>query len=171
MLSGIRVLIVEDEALVAATLSDAVENVGGEIVSVARTVSETRELIRRLTFDVAVLDLHLPTAAPRGFWKRSTPDTLPPWSTAGTNCRRRSEHDTLSWWRSGSRPSRAGSWPRVMSCLDGAPDDLRDGPAKHSFRPRRDIAEGHVRPDGGNDIGAICSQQAQLRLRRYAVSF
>jgi chemotaxis response regulator CheB len=35
MLSGIRVLIVEDEALVAATLSDAVENAGGEIVGVA----------------------------------------------------------------------------------------------------------------------------------------
>ena len=60
MLSGIRVLIVEDEALVAATLSDAVENAGGEVVSVSHTVSEARELIRRLTFDVAVLDLHLP---------------------------------------------------------------------------------------------------------------
>jgi DNA-binding NarL/FixJ family response regulator len=59
MLSGIRVLIVEGEALVAATLSDVVENAGGEIVGVARTVSEARELIRRLTFDVAVLDLHL----------------------------------------------------------------------------------------------------------------
>ncbi|WP_262269112.1 hypothetical protein [Microvirga yunnanensis] len=41
MLSGIRVLIVEDEALVAAALSDAVENAGGEVVSVARTVNET----------------------------------------------------------------------------------------------------------------------------------
>jgi response regulator of citrate/malate metabolism len=59
MLSGIRVLIVEDEALVAATLSDAVENAGGEVVGVARTVSEARHLIRMLTFDVAVLDLHL----------------------------------------------------------------------------------------------------------------
>jgi DNA-binding response OmpR family regulator len=60
MLSGIRVLIVEDEALVAATLSDAVENAGGEVVGVACTVNEARELIRRLTFDVVVLDLHLP---------------------------------------------------------------------------------------------------------------
>lgn len=60
MLSGIRVLIVEDEALVAATLSDALENAGGEVVGVARTVTEARELIRMLTFDVAVLDLHLP---------------------------------------------------------------------------------------------------------------
>jgi len=60
MLHGIRVLIVEDEALVAATLADAVENAGGEIVGVARTVNEARELISRLTFDVAVLDLRLP---------------------------------------------------------------------------------------------------------------
>lgn len=60
MLSGIPVLIVEDEPLVAATLSDAVENAGGKVVGVARTVSEARHLIRMLTFDVAVLDLHLP---------------------------------------------------------------------------------------------------------------
>ncbi len=59
MLNGIRVLIVEDEALVAATLPDAVENAGGEVVGVARTVGEARQLIRLLTFDVAVLDLHL----------------------------------------------------------------------------------------------------------------
>ena len=54
------ILIVEDEALVAVTLSDAVENAGGEVVGVARTVSEARELIRWLAFDLAVLDLHLP---------------------------------------------------------------------------------------------------------------
>jgi DNA-binding response OmpR family regulator len=59
MLSGIRVLIVEDEPLVATTLSDVVENAGGEVVGVAPTVSEARQLIRSLTFDVAVLDLHL----------------------------------------------------------------------------------------------------------------
>jgi DNA-binding response OmpR family regulator len=60
MLNGIRVLIVEDESLVAGTLADAVENAGGEVVGVARTLSEARELIRRLTFDAAALDLHLP---------------------------------------------------------------------------------------------------------------
>jgi len=59
MLTGIRVLIVEDESLVAATLSDAVENAGGEVVAVARTVNEARQLIRMLPFDAAVLDLHL----------------------------------------------------------------------------------------------------------------
>jgi response regulator of citrate/malate metabolism len=59
-LSGIRVLIVEDEALVAATSSDVVEeNAGSEVVSGAWAVSKARQLIRMLTFGVAVLDLHL----------------------------------------------------------------------------------------------------------------
>jgi hypothetical protein len=38
MLNGIRVLIVEDEPLVAATLSDTVEHAGGEVAGIARTV-------------------------------------------------------------------------------------------------------------------------------------
>ncbi|PVE20373.1 hypothetical protein DC522_32740 [Microvirga sp. KLBC 81] len=60
MLSGIRVLIVEDDTLVAATLSDAVEMAGGEVVGVAHTVSEAREMVKLLIFDAAVLDLQLP---------------------------------------------------------------------------------------------------------------
>jgi DNA-binding response OmpR family regulator len=59
MLSGIRVLVVEDEPLVAATLSDAVQDAGGEVVAIASSVSEARRLIRMLAFDVAVLDLNL----------------------------------------------------------------------------------------------------------------
>ncbi|MBM1174885.1 response regulator [Microvirga arabica] len=59
MLSGIRVLIVEDEPLVAATLSDVVENAEGEVVGIAHSVSEARQMIRRLSFDTAVLDLNL----------------------------------------------------------------------------------------------------------------
>jgi DNA-binding response OmpR family regulator len=60
MLSGIRVLIVEDEPLAATTLSDAVEEAGGVVVGIARTVAEARQIIKVLVFDVAVLDLHLP---------------------------------------------------------------------------------------------------------------
>lgn len=59
MLSGIRVLIVEDEPLVAATLSDVVEDAEGEVVGIASSVSEARQMIRRLSFDTAVLDLNL----------------------------------------------------------------------------------------------------------------
>ena len=57
MLSGVRILIVEDEALVAVTLSDAVEDAGGEVVGIASTVGEARRLIKMLAFHVAVLDL------------------------------------------------------------------------------------------------------------------
>src|SRR5688500_3807925 len=59
MLNGIRVLIVEDEPLVAATLSDTVEDAGGEVAGIAHTVGEARQSIKTLAFDVAVLDLHL----------------------------------------------------------------------------------------------------------------
>jgi DNA-binding response OmpR family regulator len=59
MLSGIRVLIIEDDPLVAATLTDVVEDAGGEAVGIEHSVSEARRMIRMLTFDAAVLDLHL----------------------------------------------------------------------------------------------------------------
>ncbi len=59
MLSGIRILVVEDEPSVAATLVDVVEDAGGEVVGVARSVSGARQMIRTQGFDAAVLDLHL----------------------------------------------------------------------------------------------------------------
>ena len=59
MLSGIRVLIIEDEALIAATLAEAVLDAEGEVVGIASSVGEARRMIKQLTFDVAVLDLHL----------------------------------------------------------------------------------------------------------------
>jgi DNA-binding response OmpR family regulator len=59
MLSGIRILVVEDEPAVAATLVDVVEDAGGEVVAIARSVSEARQMIRMQAFDAAVLDLHL----------------------------------------------------------------------------------------------------------------
>jgi DNA-binding response OmpR family regulator len=59
MLNGIRVLIVEDEPLVATTLSNTVQDAGGEVAGIARTVGEARQSIRNVTFGVAVLDLHL----------------------------------------------------------------------------------------------------------------
>jgi DNA-binding response OmpR family regulator len=46
--------------LAAAALSDAVEDAGGVVVGIARTVGEARQIIKVLGFDVAVLDFHLP---------------------------------------------------------------------------------------------------------------
>ncbi|MFC5483238.1 response regulator, partial [Microvirga aerilata] len=59
MLSGIRVLIGEDEVLIAAALSQALEDAEGEVVGVACSVREARQMIKQLPFDAAVLDLHL----------------------------------------------------------------------------------------------------------------
>jgi DNA-binding response OmpR family regulator len=59
MLSGIRILVVEDEPSVAATLVDVMEDAGGEVIGIARSVREARQMIRTQGFDAAVLDLHL----------------------------------------------------------------------------------------------------------------
>lgn len=56
--SGTRVLIVEDQLLVAHTVSDMVETLGG-IPEVAGTVEEGLDACARGEFDVALLDLDL----------------------------------------------------------------------------------------------------------------
>ena len=58
MLSAIPVLILKDEPWGAARPQRS-EGCKGEGVASARTVSEARQLSKTLTFDVAVLDLHL----------------------------------------------------------------------------------------------------------------
>jgi DNA-binding response OmpR family regulator len=60
MLSGVRVLIVEDDVVVAADLAAIVEQVEGRVAGVAHTLSDARELIGAVEFDAAVLDIGLP---------------------------------------------------------------------------------------------------------------
>jgi hypothetical protein len=45
-LTGQRVLVVEDEPLIAMDIVQAVEDVGGEVVGPAATVTDARELAR-----------------------------------------------------------------------------------------------------------------------------
>jgi DNA-binding response OmpR family regulator len=58
-----RVLIVEDEALVAMLIEDGLSDAGAEIVGSVGTVSEALQIIERVThsggLDAAVLDLNL----------------------------------------------------------------------------------------------------------------
>jgi CheY-like chemotaxis protein len=64
---GRRVLVVEDEALVAMMLEDGLLDAGAEIVGPARSVSEALAMIERTASDgglsVAVLDINLEGAA------------------------------------------------------------------------------------------------------------
>lgn len=57
MLNGQRVLIVEDEFMIASDLADAVQARGGEVVGPVASVSEARPLLERC--DAGILDCRL----------------------------------------------------------------------------------------------------------------
>jgi CheY-like chemotaxis protein len=60
MLAGCRVLVVEDEALVAATISELLTEAEGVPVGPVSTVGEARQLLKEGTIlDAALLDVNL----------------------------------------------------------------------------------------------------------------
>jgi len=58
-----RVLIVEDEVLIALELESLIEDLGHEVVGLAATAREAVELGRSLSPDVAFVDVHLADGA------------------------------------------------------------------------------------------------------------
>lgn len=58
-LAGRRVLIIEDESLLAMLLEDLLVDIGCEAAGVASTFQDAMEKAKSLTFDVAILDLNL----------------------------------------------------------------------------------------------------------------
>lgn len=58
-LVGLRVLVVEDEAMVAMLLEDTLAEIGCEVVGVAARVDDAVEKAESLTFDIAILDVNL----------------------------------------------------------------------------------------------------------------
>lgn len=58
-LEGKRILIVEDEALVAAMVADMLEELGAVVVGPAGTLDKGLELAREAEIDAAVLDVNL----------------------------------------------------------------------------------------------------------------
>ena len=58
-LEGLRVLIVEDEALVAFQLEDMLADLGCAIIGPASRVNQALDLLGRQTIDTAVLDLNV----------------------------------------------------------------------------------------------------------------
>lgn len=55
----LKVLVVEDEALVALMVEDAVTDAGHEIVAIASNLQDALRLAAGAAFDVALLDLNL----------------------------------------------------------------------------------------------------------------
>jgi DNA-binding response OmpR family regulator len=58
-MAGARVLVVEDESLLAETLCDLMQDAGCEMVGPAATVAAALSLIDQAAIDVAILDIHL----------------------------------------------------------------------------------------------------------------
>ena len=58
-LAGLRLLLVEDEALVAMELEDLISNLGGEAVGPFGRVADALEALRRERVNGAVLDVRL----------------------------------------------------------------------------------------------------------------
>ena len=58
-LRGVRVLLVEDEAIIAMTAEDMLEELGCVTAAIAATLSEALEAADGEAFDVAVLDINL----------------------------------------------------------------------------------------------------------------
>ena len=58
-LAGSRVLLVEDESLVAMLLEDALAGVGCEVIGLASRFHDAEQKAKSLSFDVAVLDVNL----------------------------------------------------------------------------------------------------------------
>jgi len=56
-----RILIIEDEMLIAVTLEAMLVELGHEVVGIAARLDEALEMVVSLDFDVAVLDLKLGT--------------------------------------------------------------------------------------------------------------
>lgn len=84
-LSGRRILLVEDEAVIAMLLEDMLIALGCEVVGVAARLDEALCLIRSESFDAAVLDVNLGGSPairqpmlswPSGCRSRSLPDTI-----------------------------------------------------------------------------------------------
>ncbi|HEX5463462.1 MAG TPA: response regulator [Burkholderiales bacterium] len=57
--SGHRVLIIEDEGMVAMLLEDMLTNLGYEVVAIAGRMERAAELVTHADIDVAILDVNL----------------------------------------------------------------------------------------------------------------
>lgn len=58
-LTGARVLLVEDDAMIAQLMTDFLEELGCVVVAVATRLDQAMEQARTLTLDLALLDVNL----------------------------------------------------------------------------------------------------------------
>jgi CheY-like chemotaxis protein len=56
---GTRILLVEDEAIIAMTAEDMIEELGCTLVATASTLAEAEAAVREREFDLVLLDINL----------------------------------------------------------------------------------------------------------------
>ncbi len=76
-LRGARVLIVEDEFLIADDLARALRDAGGEAVGPVGTVEQAEEMVRRRSIDAAIVDVNLRGKMASEFISRLAATKLP----------------------------------------------------------------------------------------------
>jgi DNA-binding response OmpR family regulator len=59
MLDGLRVLVLEDEVLIASDLVEIISEGGGAVVGPSSTIRQARQLLKHEPVDAAILDVNL----------------------------------------------------------------------------------------------------------------
>ncbi len=77
MLPAQRILIIEDEPMIALDLKLALAEAGADVVGIASTIDEARELVERPNITAAVVDLRLHGQSVRGVVQRLTDRAVP----------------------------------------------------------------------------------------------
>lgn len=76
-LAGKRLLIIEDEAIIAMTAEDMLEQIGCTVAGVAATFAEAMAAVERGEFDVALLDINLNGVSSLGVAERLREKGMP----------------------------------------------------------------------------------------------
>lgn len=76
-LEGMRVLIVEDEYMIADDLAAALQKSGGETVGPVSTIGQAEELLRKRPVDAAIIDFNLRGEMAAEFIERLAATGLP----------------------------------------------------------------------------------------------
>jgi CheY-like chemotaxis protein len=76
-LAGARVLIVEDEGMVAILLEDMLEDLGCVVAASVATVARAEEVVRSTPVDVALLDVNLAGETTADFARALTQHPIP----------------------------------------------------------------------------------------------
>lgn len=110
-----RILILEDDPLIALDLRDIVEECGHEVIGLCDTISELRTLLDRAA-DFALLDVDLPDGKSYDLATRLSADRVPFAFLSGSRRGELPEH--LRSARFVSKPYNAAAIRNMLACKD-----------------------------------------------------